>query len=180
MLSQHFHLLLFVIVRELEELLIAGLRHGVTVVVVVITSNSSSQVHVLLHHSYSVGVDGAQVGVLEDAHQVGLRALLKGLHGVRGESQVVVNTVADGLDESLEWSSRQQEVGGLLVSLNFSQGHGSWSEPDLLLVTLGLLDAFGGSSGLLVHLGSSLLGLGGNLRGSVLLFWHYDSFTFEF
>ena len=76
MLSQHFHLLLFVVVRKLIELLIAGLRHGVAEVVVVVASDSPGEVHVLLHHGHSVGVNGAQVGVLEDAGQVGLRALL--------------------------------------------------------------------------------------------------------
>lgn len=182
-MSQHFHLLLLVIVGQLEELLVAGLGHRVTEVVVGVASDSSSQVHVLLHHGYSVGVNRAQVGVFEDANEVGLRALLESLQGVGGESEVVVNTAADISDESLEWSSWKQQTCGLLVSLDLSEGDGSWSEFDFLLVTIGLLDALGGSSGLFVGLGclgSSHLGLRRNLRGSVLLFWHFVRLTFKF
>ena len=61
-----------VLVRQLVEGLVAGLGGHVSEVVHLVTSDSPSEVHVLLHHCHSVGVDSAQLGVLENSYQVSL------------------------------------------------------------------------------------------------------------
>ena len=60
------------LVGQLKEDFVAGLWLEISVVDVSVSTDSSGQVHVLLHDSHSVGMDGAKVGVLEDAHDVGL------------------------------------------------------------------------------------------------------------
>ena len=60
-LSEVVHLLLLVVVGKLIEDLIPILGLHVSVVLESLSTNSSSQFHVLFHHSDSVCVDGAQV-----------------------------------------------------------------------------------------------------------------------
>ena len=64
-LLEVFELILFVVVRELIEDLLAGLGDEVTVVVEAFTANSSGEVKVLLQDCNSVSVNGAEVGIFE-------------------------------------------------------------------------------------------------------------------
>ena len=73
LLAESGHLLLVLGgVGQLEEDLVASLRLVVTVIVVAITAGATGEVHVLLLDGHSLGVDGAQVGVLEEADDVRL------------------------------------------------------------------------------------------------------------
>jgi hypothetical protein len=60
-------------------------------VVVGITSDSPGKYHVLFHYRGSVCMNGTQVGVLEDADEVGFRRLLESDESVGLETEVVVN-----------------------------------------------------------------------------------------
>ena len=116
-----------------------------------LSSDSPGKVHVLLHDGGSLGVDGTQVGVLEDAYQVGLRCFLEGFECLAPEHGDLIGDGTEDLsDESLEGGSLDESVGGLLVSLDFSQGdcarsesvsplHPSFCWGSLLLPGLGLL-----------------------------------------
>ena len=73
-------------------------------------------------------MDGAEVGVLEETNEVSLRSFLESHDGGRLESKVVVEVTGDLSDESLEWELPEEEISGLLVSSDFSEGDGSWSE----------------------------------------------------
>ena len=68
-----------------------------------LSSDSSGQLHVLWHDGDSLGVNGAQVGVLEKTNHVSLSSLLESKDGGRLESEVVLEIVGDLSDESLEW-----------------------------------------------------------------------------
>jgi hypothetical protein len=59
-------------------------RHGLSP----LPPDSPRQLDVLGHDRHPLCVDGTQVGVLEQTHQVGLRRLLKGEHGVALETQI--------------------------------------------------------------------------------------------
>ena len=93
-----------------------------------LASDSSGQLHVLWHDGDSLGVDSAQVGVLEEADHVSLSSLLEGEDGRRLESEIVLEIVGDFSDESLEWELSNEELGGLLEFSDVSQGNGTWSE----------------------------------------------------
>ena len=120
--------------------------------------------HILWHDGNSLGVDGAEVGVLEESDHVGLSSLLKGEDGGGLESEVGLEVGGDFSNESLEWELSDEELGGLLVLSDHSEGNGSWSE------SVGLLDTAGGWHGGLGGLGDHLSwGLGAGSLSSGLL-----------
>jgi hypothetical protein len=55
-----------------------------------LASDAAGQLNVLGHDGHALGVDGAQVGVLEQAHQVSLGGLLQGQQGGALEAQVAL------------------------------------------------------------------------------------------
>ena len=56
---------------------------------------------VLWHDGDSLGVDGAQVGVFEEADQVGFAGFLESCDGGRLESQVGLEVLGDLSDQTL-------------------------------------------------------------------------------
>ena len=110
---------------------------------------------------------GAQLGVDEEVDEVVLGGLLEGLDGETLESDVLLVVALDELSDQLgEGELSDQQVGGLLVLLDFAGGDGA------LLGSSDLLDAsLGGAGGLTDCLtGDGLtwgLGGGGRLTGGV-------------
>ena len=102
-----------------------------------LSADAASQLDVLGHDRDTLGVDGAQVGVLEQADQVSLAGLLQGHDGRRLEAQVGLEVLGDLADEALERQLADQQLGRLLVATDLAQGDGSGP------VTVGLLDAAG-------------------------------------
>ena len=71
LIMELFHAFLFVSVWELVESVFSiFLLNTINVVIEMITSDSSSELHVLLQDGGSLGVDGTKVGVLEDSDEV--------------------------------------------------------------------------------------------------------------
>lgn len=102
-----------------------------------LSSDSPGKLDVLGHDRDSLGVDGAQVGVLEQADQVALACFLQGHDRSALESQVSLEVLGNLTDQSLERQLSDQELSRLLVSSDLSQGHSSWS------VSVRLLDSSG-------------------------------------
>ena len=112
-------------------------------------------------------MDGAQVGVLKETNQVGLRGLLEGHDGGGLEPQVSLEVLGDLTDKTLEGQLADEELSGLLVPPDLTEGHGAGAVP------VGLLDSTGGRGGLASGLGGQLLpgglassGLTGGLLGT--------------
>ena len=61
------------------------------------------------------GVDGSQVGVLEQADEVRLGSLLERANGGRLEPQVGLEVLGDFTHEALEGKLADEELGRLLV-----------------------------------------------------------------
>merc|ERR1719206_1154251 len=143
-----------------------------------LSADPSGQLDVLGHDGHSLGVDGAQVGVLEQADQVGLGSLLKSSDGSTLEPQVSLEVLSDLPDQPLEGQLADQQLGRLLVTTDLTEGNGSGPVPVRLLDTTGrgsrLSGRLGGqllprglaSSGLT----GGLLGTGHGLRRSVRMF----------
>ena len=87
-----------------------------------LTSDSSGELHVLWHDGNSLGVDGAKVGVLEEADQVGFRGLLERDDRRRLEAKVGLEVLRDLADEALEGELADQELGRLLVTSGDATG----------------------------------------------------------
>ena len=62
------------------------------------------------HDGDSLGVDGAQVGVLEEGDEVGLGSLLEGKHGRALESEFLLELVGNLSDQSLEGELSDEEI----------------------------------------------------------------------
>jgi hypothetical protein len=95
-------------------------------------------------------VDGAQVGVLEQRHQVGFSGFLQSANGRRLEAQVRLEVLGDFAHQALERELADQQFRALLVAADFTERDGTRA------VTMRLLDTAGGRGGL-AGLGSQLL-----------------------
>ena len=116
-------------------------------------------------HTLGLGVDRAQVRVLEESNEVGLSGLLEGKDGGSLEAKVGLEVLGDLANETLEGELADQKVGGLLVAADLTKSHGSGA------VAVGLLDSSGGGGGLARSLGGKLLAGGlasGGFTGGLL------------
>lgn len=102
----------------------------------------------------TLGVDGAQVGILEEGDEVSLDGLLEGTDGGGLEAQVGLELLGNLTDETLEWELADEELSRLLVTTDLTESDGSW------LVSVWLLDTSGGWGLLAGSLGSELLSWG--------------------
>jgi len=78
---------------------------------VAITTDASSEVHVLLLDGHTLGVDGTKVSVLEETDDVGLGSLLKGLQSLGREAEIVIHVQGDSAHKTLEGKLADEEVG---------------------------------------------------------------------
>jgi len=131
------------------------------------SSDTTGQLDILRHDRHTLGVDGTQVGILEQTHQIGLGGFLEGQDGGSLESEIALEILGDLSHETLEGKLSDQKIGALLVPTDFAEGDGSGP------VSMRLLDAPGGRGGLAGGLGGELLagslstgGLAGGLFGS--------------
>ena len=116
-----------------------------------LSTDPPGELDVLGHDGDPLGVDGAQVGVLEQADEVGLGRLLQGHHGGALEPQVGLEVLGDLTDQTLEGQLADEELGGLLVPPDLPEG--DCARP----VPVRLLDSSGGGGRLPGSLGGQLL-----------------------
>mmetsp|Transcript_47384 Transcript_47384/g.135594 ORF Transcript_47384/g.135594 Transcript_47384/m.135594 type:complete len:232 (-) Transcript_47384:58-753(-) len=94
---------------------------------------AARKLQVLWHDGDALGVDGAEVGVLEQADQVRLCRLLQGQHGLRLKLEVRLEVLRNLADEALEGQLADQQLRALLVFADLAERHGSWPVPKRLL-----------------------------------------------
>jgi hypothetical protein len=116
-----------------------------------LSTDPPGQLDVLGHDGHPLGVDGAQVGVLEEADQVSLTGLLQGHDGRALEPQVSLEVLGNLPDQALEGQLPDEELSGLLVPPDLTESHCARPVP------VGLLDAAGGRGALPSGLGGQLL-----------------------
>ena len=117
-------------------------------------TDAAGELDVLRHDGDTLGVDGAKVGVFEQADKVCLGCLLEGEDSGALEAKVGLEVLGDLSDKSLEWKLSDQKLGGLLVSSDLSESDGTWT------VSVWLLDSSSGWGRLSGGLGSKLLSWG--------------------
>ena len=109
--------------------------------------------------SDTLGVDGAQVGVLEEGDEVGLDRLLESADGGGLEAEVRLEVLCDLTNKALERQLADEELGRLLVATDLTESDGT------RLVAVRLLDTTGRRGGLASGLGGELLTRGLATRG---------------
>lgn len=136
-----------------------------------LSTDSASQLDVLGHDGDTLGMDGAQVGVLEESDKVSLTGLLQSHDSSGLEAQVGLEVLGNLPHQALEGQLADEKLGGFLVPPDLTESHGSWPVP------VGLLDTSGGWCTLPGSLGGQLLpgGLASSgLTGSLLRTSHSD------
>jgi hypothetical protein len=86
----------------------------------------------------SLGMNSAQVGILEEGDEVRLDGLLESTNGRRLEAEIRLEVLRNLTNETLEWELSDQELGRLLVATNLTESDGT------RLVSVGFLDTSGG------------------------------------
>ena len=103
-----------------------------------LSTDSSGQLDVLGHDGDTLGMDGAQVGVLKQTNKVSLTGLLEG-HDSRGlESEVSLEVLGNLSHQTLEWQLADEELSALLVSSDLTESNCSWP------VSVGFLNSSSG------------------------------------
>jgi histone H3 len=123
--------------------------------------------------SDTLGVDGSQVGVFKQTNQVSFRGFLQSTNGRGLETQVGLEVLGNFTDQSLERQLSDQELGGLLVSSDFSESNSTRS------VSVGLLDTTSGRGRFTGSFGSQLLSWGfatSGFTGSLFSSGHFGEF----
>ena len=148
-------------IGERVEDLLTGLGLQVAVVLEALSTDAPRELHVLLHDGDSIGVNRAEISILEESGQVTLSSFLEGEKGVGLEAELTINAVADGSDEPLEGGLGEKELSGLLILLDLTESDSTGSESELLLhATLGRRGLLDNGLGLASSGGGSLATLG--------------------
>jgi hypothetical protein len=99
-----------------------------------LTTEAAGKLDVLALDGDTLGVDGAQVGVLEEGDEVGLNGLLESADGGGLEAEVRLEVLGDLTDKTLERQLADEKLGGLLVAADLTESNRTG------LVAVGLLD----------------------------------------
>ena len=83
----------------------------------------ASQLDVSGHDGYSLSVDGTQISIFKQAHQVRFASLLQRADGGTLEPQVGFEILGDVPHQPLERQFPDQKLGGFLVTTDFSKGN---------------------------------------------------------
>ena len=102
-----------------------------------LTTDAAGKLDVLGHDGHTLGVDGSQVSVLEQANQVGLSGLLEGEHGRALETEIGLEVLGNLTDKALEGQLADEELSGFLVFTDLTESDGSGSVTMRLLHTSG-------------------------------------------
>ena len=116
-----------------------------------LTADSAGKLDVLGHDGDTLGVDGAQIGVLKETNKVSLRSFLEGHDGRALEAEVSLEVLGNLTHQTLEGKLADEELRGFLVSPDFTESHSA--RP----VAMGFLHTSGGGGRFASGLGGQLL-----------------------
>jgi hypothetical protein len=102
-----------------------------------LTTEAAGELDVLALDGDTLGVDGAEVGVLEERDEVSLNGLLKSADGRGLEAEVRLEVLSDLTNKTLERQLADEELGRLLVATDLTESDGTG------LVAVRLLDTSG-------------------------------------
>jgi|SRR3954447_6937129 hypothetical protein len=92
-----------------------------------LATETAGQLDVLGLDGDTLGVDGAEVGVLEEGDQVSLNGLLESTNGGGLEAEVGLEVLGNLTNQTLEGELADQELSGLLVATDLTESDGTWA-----------------------------------------------------
>ena len=102
-----------------------------------LTAETAGELDVLALDGDTLGVDGAEVGVLEEGDEVGLDGLLKSTDGGGLEAEIGLEVLGNLTNKTLEGQLADEELSRLLVATDLTESDSSG------LVAVRLLDTTG-------------------------------------
>merc|ERR1711862_111622 len=102
-----------------------------------LSSNSPRQYHILHHNRHPSRMNRAQIRILHQAHQKGLKRMLQCFQSRTPVSYILLVALGYILHDPLERQLPDKQVGRLLVLSDLSESDCTWP------VSVGLLDASG-------------------------------------
>lgn len=102
-----------------------------------LTAEAAGELDVLALDGDTLGVDGAQVGVLKEGDEVGLDGLLESADGRGLEAEIGLEVLGNLTDKTLEGQLADEELSRLLVATDLTESDGT------RLVAVRLLDTTG-------------------------------------
>ncbi|CAL9192713.1 unnamed protein product, partial [Musa hybrid cultivar] len=102
-----------------------------------LTADPASELDVLGHDGYSLRMDRAEIGVLEEANQIGLGRLLEGRHSGALEPEVRLEVLRDLPHQPLKGQLPDQQLRALLVLTDLPERHRPGPEAVRLLHATG-------------------------------------------
>jgi len=119
-----------------------------------LTTETTGKLDVLGLNGDTLGMDGAQVGILEEGDEIGLDRLLKSTDGGGLEAEVALEVLGDLTNKTLEGQLADEKLSGLLVATDLTESDGT------RLIAMRLLDTTGRWCALASSLGSQSLARG--------------------
>ena len=86
-----------------------------------LSSDATGQLNVLGHDGDPLGVDGAQIGIFEQTHEISLARFLEGHDSRALEAQLGLEILSNLTNKSLEGKFADEKFGALLVAANLSK-----------------------------------------------------------
>lgn len=110
-------------------------RAGVTrrTIGLTLTTDTARELHVLGHDRHALGVEGAEVGVFEKAHDLRFGRLLEGEDREALETERDRKVVGNLTHKALERQLADEELRGLLLAADLAEGDRAGAEAGLLL-----------------------------------------------
>jgi hypothetical protein len=90
-----------------------------------LTAETAGELDVLALDGDTLGVDGAEVGVLEEGDEVRLNGLLESADGRALEAEVGLEVLSDLTDKTLEGQLADEELSRLLVATDLTESDGT-------------------------------------------------------
>jgi hypothetical protein len=90
-----------------------------------LATETAGQLDVLGLDGDTLGVDGAQVGVLEEGNEVGLDGLLESADGRALEAEVRLEVLSNLTNKTLEGQLADEELSRLLIATDLTESDGT-------------------------------------------------------
>ena len=110
-----------------------------------LSSDTPGKLNILGHDGDTLRVNGAEVGVLEEANQISFSGLLQSTDSGTLEPQVGLEVLGNFTNQALEGKLAYQEIGGLLELADLAKRNGTRA------VAMGFLDSSRLRSGLATY-----------------------------
>ena len=88
-------------------------------------TDSSGQLYILWHDGYAFGMNGTEICVFKEPHEVGLGSFMEAQYGSGLKPQIGLVVLCDLLHQPLERCFSDEQVRRLLVFSNLPESHGS-------------------------------------------------------